>query len=151
MDKKRQVLTYEYTGLPDSIITPVEIFSDVYDEVGSYLANALWDTGAMGSVITPAVAEKLNLDTVDTVEIEGINGTSQAKVTVVSIHFPNGAFINDLRAAVCDMSPGNEMILGMDAIKQMDLTICNGGGNTLFSFAIPPCKNKIDFEKWLDD
>jgi predicted aspartyl protease len=145
MVKKHEALTYRYTGLMDSIVTSVEVFSDVYDEVTSYLTNALWDTGAMGSVIAPTVASKLNLDIVDTVEITGINGTSMAEVTVISVHFPNSAIISDLRVAVCDMSPETEMILGMDAITQLDFAITNGDGQTQFSFVIPPYKDKIDF------
>lgn len=52
MDKSPAALTYTYTSLTDSILTPVELFSDIYDDTTSYLTNALWDTGAMGSVIS---------------------------------------------------------------------------------------------------
>jgi hypothetical protein len=147
MTEKQEALTYRYVDLTDSIETPVEIFSDVYAEITSYLTNALWDTGAMGSVIAPAVVTKLNLDIVDTVEITGINGVSEAEVAVVSVRFPSGAVINDLRVAVCAMSPDTEMILGMDAITQMDLAITNGNKQTQCSFTIPPRKDKIDFTK----
>jgi hypothetical protein len=47
-------------------MTPVKVLSDVYDDAASYLTNALWDTGAMGSVISLEIAAKLNLDIVDT-------------------------------------------------------------------------------------
>ena len=129
----------------DAILTPVELFSDVYDEVTSYLTNALWDTGAMVSVVSPEIAEKLKLDIVDTIQIVGINGESLAEVAVLSIHFPNGAVIEDVRVAICSMSPGNEMIIGMDVITQMDIAITNGGEQTQLSFAIPPFENRIDF------
>jgi predicted aspartyl protease len=147
MDKKHAALTSSYLNLVDAILTPVELFSDVSDELTSYLTNALWDTGAMLSVISPEVVSKLNLDIVDTVEIAGINGESEAEVAIISIRFPNSAVIEDVRAAVCKMTPGNEMIIGMDVITQMDFAITNGGGQTQFSFAIPPFENKIDFSK----
>ena len=86
MDKKYATLTYTYTSLVDAILTPVELFSDVYDEVTSYLTNALWDTGAMVSVVSPEVAVRLKLDIVDTIQIIGINGESLAEVAVISIH-----------------------------------------------------------------
>jgi hypothetical protein len=70
-----------------------------------------------------------------------------AELTVISVHFPSSAIISDLRVAVCDLSPETEMILGMDAITQMDFAITNGNGQTQFSFAIPPRKDKIDFTK----
>jgi hypothetical protein len=103
----------------------------------------------MGSVISPKVAMELNLDIVDTIEIAGINGNSLAKVAVVSVHFPNGAAIKDVRVAICDMFPGNEMIIGMDIISQMDFAITNGGGQTQFSIAIPPFDTRIDFSKMI--
>jgi predicted aspartyl protease len=145
MAKDNKALTYTFTGLVDSILTPIGIFSNVYDEIMSYPTNALWDTGAMFSVVSPAVVAKLNLDIVDTIKIVGINGESLAKVAVASVCFPNKMVINDLRVAVCDLSPGNEMILGMDAITQMDFAITNGNCQTQFSFAIPPFKTRIDF------
>jgi len=147
MDKKHAILTYTYLELVDSILTPVELFSDVYNESASYLTNALWDTGAMLSVISPEVVSKLKLDIVDTIEIAGINAESVAEVAIISIKFPNDAVINDVRVAVCNMSPHNEMIIGMDIIKQMDIAITNGGGQTQLSFAIPPFDNRIDFSK----
>jgi len=150
MDKKHTVLTYTHIGLVDAILTPVELFSDVYDEITSYLTNALWDTGAMVSVISSEIVSKLKLDIMDTIHIAGINGESLAEVAIISIHFPNGAVIEDVRVAICNMSPGNEMIIGMDVITQMDIAITNGGGQTQFSFAIPPFENRIDFAKRQD-
>ena len=145
MDKKYAALTYTYTDLVDAILTPVELFFDVYDEVTSYLTNALWDTGAMISVISPEIVSKLNLDIVDTIQIAGINGESAAEVAIISIRFPNGAVIQDVRVAICTMSPGNEMIIGMDVITKMDIAISNGGQQTQLSFVIPPLDKKIDF------
>ena len=147
MDKKHASLTYTYLELVDAILTPVELYSDVYDDTSSYLTNALWDTGAMLSVISPEVVTKLKLDIVDTIRIVGINGESVAEVAIISIRFPNSAEIKDARVAVCDMTPGNEIIIGMDVITQMDVAITNGGGQTQFSFAVPPFENRIDFAK----
>jgi predicted aspartyl protease len=145
MDKKHTALTYKYPELVDAIFTPVELFCDVYDETASYLTNALWDTGAMLSVISPEIVSKLNLDIVDTIRIAGINGDSIAEVTIVSIRFPNGAVIKDVRVAVCKMSPGDEMIIGMDVITQMDIAITNGNSQTQFSFVTPSFDNRKDF------
>ena len=147
MDKKSSALTYTYTELVDAILTPVELFSDVYDEITRCLTNALWDTGAMISVISPEIVSKLDLVIVDAIQIAGINGVSMAEVAIISIRFPNGAVIQDIRVAICPMSPGNEMIIGMDVITQMDIAITNGGRQTQISFAIPPFEKRIDFTK----
>jgi len=145
MDKKHAVLNYEYNGLVDAIFTPVELFYDVYDDLTSYLTNALWDTGAMLSVISPEIVSKLNLDIVDTIQIAGINGDSIAEVAMVSIRFPNDTLIKDVRVAICKMAPNNEMIIGMDVITQMDIAITNGNSQTQFSFVMPPFENRKDF------
>jgi len=145
---ERATLTYTHTGLVDAILTPVELFSDLYKDITKYSTNALWDTGAMLSVISPEIAKELRLDIVDTIEITGINGESIAEVAVISICFPNSAVIKDVRVAICSMFPGNEMIIGMDVITQMDIAVTNGGRQTQFSFAIPPFEEKIDFCNW---
>ena len=147
MYKKHASLTYTHTELVDAILTPVEAFSDVYNEITSYPTNALWDTGAMIYVISPEIVSKLKLDIVDTVKIAGINTESLAEIAVFSIRFPNDTNIKDVRAAICNMPHGNEMIIGMDVITQMDIAITNGGGQTQFSFAIPPFENRIDFSE----
>jgi hypothetical protein len=140
-------LTYTYNAQVRSVLTPVELFFNTYDEVTSYLTNALWDTGAEMSVISPEVAAKLQLDILDKIGVAGVIGDGLVDTALVSIRFPNGATINDVRAAICNMSPGNELIIGMDAISQMDFAITNGGGQTQLSFAIPPFDERIDFAK----
>jgi len=144
---ERASLTYTYAGLVDEILTPIELFSDLYEEKTNYLTNALWDTGAMVSVISLETVKNLKLDIVDTILITGINGESLEEVAVVSIRFPNDAVIKDIRVAICGMSPEYEMIIGMDVITQLDFAITNGGGQTQLSFAIPPFEEKIDFCK----
>ena len=99
----------------------------------------------MLSVISPEIVSNLKLTIVDTIEIAGINAESEADVAIISIRFPNGVDIKDVRAAICNMPPGNEIIIGMDVITQMDIAITNGGGQTQLSFAIPPFENRLDF------
>jgi len=53
--------------------------------------------------------------------------------------------IKDIRVAICKMAPGNEMIIGMDVITQMDIAITNGNNQTQFSFVTPPFENRKDF------
>jgi len=39
------------------------------------------------------------------------------------------------------------MIIGMDIISLGDFALGNGNNQTLFSFAVPPFQEKIDFSK----
>jgi len=146
MPESHAVLTYRFGRVVDSVITPVEIRAEPGDAAHGCAANALWDTGAMLSAVSHTVADQLNLNVIDTMDIIGINNkVISVDKSLVSVVFPNKTMIQDLCVAVCDFSPGIDIILGMDAITQMDFALCNGGGETLFSFALPPFDEKIDF------
>jgi hypothetical protein len=147
---KHLTLTYNYAGLMRHIKTPIELFSGAYDEKKSRIVNATWDTGATCSVITPKIAQELDLDIVDSVPLWAVNSTHIANVSFVSLRFPNGAIFNDVRVRVCPITPSTDMLLGMDVICQLDFAISNGNGQTLFSFAMPPFKNKVDLSIWHD-
>jgi len=54
---KHATLTYTHTGLVDAILTTVDLFSDVYDELTNYITDALWDTSAILSVTS---SKKIN-------------------------------------------------------------------------------------------
>jgi len=45
------------------------------------------------------------------------------------------------------MASNSEMLIGMDIISLGDFALSNGGDQTLFSFAVPPFLDKIDFSK----
>jgi hypothetical protein len=110
-------------------------------------ANALWDTGASGSVITPGVFSNLHLIPFDKTMVGGVNNQSEADVVKIDVDLPNMDLIKNIDAAVCDMD-GVDMLIGMDIITLGDFAICNARNETLFTFAIPPFDDKIDlFEK----
>ena len=89
MDEKHATLTYIHTGLVDAILTPVELFSDVYDEVTSYLTNALWDTGAMVSVISPENEMIIGMDVITQMDIAITNGRGQTQFSFAILPFEN--------------------------------------------------------------
>jgi hypothetical protein len=115
------------------------------DTGAPFNARAIWDTGAMRSVITPEVVKSLNQPYVDFITVTGVNNVSRAPVVVVSVILPNSIRITGLKAVVCDMRQGIDMLIGMDIISMGDLAISNGGDKTFFSFAIPPFPGRIDF------
>jgi predicted aspartyl protease len=110
----------------------------------SMKARAVWDTGAMRTVITPQAAAALDLAPIETVTVTGVNNISSAPVTIISVILPNSVRVYDLKAVICDMRQGIDLLIGMDIITMGDFVICNGGGKTLFSFAIPSFPNTID-------
>ena len=63
MEEKHATLTYTHSELVDIILMPVEFF-----RCCDKILSALWDTGAMISVMTPDVVLKLGPDIVGTIQ-----------------------------------------------------------------------------------
>jgi predicted aspartyl protease len=139
----------EYSYLPLKLITEAEVFNSSQNQ-NVLKVNALWDTGAMLSAITPEIANKLNLVSVNRIKINGIGGYSIADIVRVSIRLPNLIELNNARISVINLVKDVDMLIGMDIIQLGDFSISNGEGKTLFTFVMPPFKQKTDlYEKAL--
>jgi hypothetical protein len=149
-DHKSNPIAYTYTGKVKSLHTPVELYTGEYTPGKTLVVDALWDTGAMVSVITPDVQQTFRLITKDTMLIKGVNGISKHPVVIISLMFPNGEYITNVRAAVLPLTAPTRILIGMDIIGQMDFAITSGKGFTTFSYAHPPFENKFDFTKWAE-
>ena len=110
-------------------------------------ANALWDTGATMSAITPEIQNKLKVKPVDKKTIAGIHSTQEVDVVLITIELPNRVIKKTIKVAVCNMASNSGMLIGMDIISLGDFALSNGNEQTLFSFAVPPFKDKIDFSR----
>jgi predicted aspartyl protease len=144
---QRFAFKQDNAGHVNSLVTEVEVF---HAPDRSIFIRALWDTGAMGSVITPKIGKALNLTPFNRIRVCGVNNTSIADVVKISVRLPNKVLIDDINVPICDLTPGIDMLIGMDIILSGDFAISNAGGRTLFTFAIPPFENKTDlYEKAL--
>jgi hypothetical protein len=113
----------------------------------SVSTNALWDTGAMMSAITPEIRDKLKAITINRKKIAGIHTAQEVDVVVITLELPNHVVKKSIEVAVCNITSNSEMIIGMDIISLGDFALSNGNNQTLFSFAVPPFREKIDFSK----
>jgi predicted aspartyl protease len=137
----------EYPDLSLRLITEAEIF-EVSLPQKKIRVKALWDTGAMLSAITPEVAQELNLIPFNRMTVNGINNTSIADLTKVSIKLPNLIEVKNTNVIVCNLVKDVDLLIGMDIIRLGDFSISNGEGKTLFTFTMPPLEDKIDlYEK----
>jgi predicted aspartyl protease len=136
----------EYPNLSFRLTNEAYLFK-VSSDVGKdgFKATALWDTGAMRSAITPAMAKSLHLTPIDRVKVNGINNTSMADVVNISIGLPNLVMVKEVDVMVCNLVKDIDLLIGMDIILLGDFSISNGDGKTLFSFVIPPFENKTDY------
>ena len=108
--------------------------------------GAIWDTGAMRSLITPGIASKLNLKPVAKALIDTPSDKNvPSNVYLINIHLPNGATIINVQAL--EGTPNScDMLIGMDVITLGDFTVTNYNEQTMFSFRIPSM-GEIDFTK----
>lgn len=79
-------------------------------------AKALWDTGTSTTVISPAIAEKLNLEPIGGMRMNGLGGVQQSWLTLAYFRFPNGIVAGPFRMAVHEL-PSVDVLIGMDIIS----------------------------------
>lgn len=145
VNKKSPHLAFsiKYRGIAKELTSESEIINPLNNQRKKY--KAIWDTGATHTAITPKVLKELSLIIVDTTTIIGVNSkTEDIQVALFNLLLPLNIEIKNVRGAVCTIGGDADILIGMDIIKFGDLAISNGGGQTLFSFAIPPFENKTD-------
>lgn len=106
--------------------------------------NALWDTGATGSVITRKVVDECDLKPIGIANVHHANGTSTTLVYLVSVFLPNNVCFRSLRVTEGDLAGNIEVLIGMDIIGKGDFAVSNKDGKTAFTFRIPSLE-RIDF------
>jgi predicted aspartyl protease len=139
---------YEYRGLPSQLISDIEVIS-LDDPSMHNIYKGVWDTGATMTMITPKIFSELKLTPIDTTTVHGVNSLMQVPVALVNLILPNKIQVNNIRVSVSEIQ-GIDMLVGMDVIQLGDFSISNLEQKTIFTFAIPPFKNRTDlYEKAL--
>jgi len=125
-------ITQQYRQITNRITTSVKVSSMEYDTCE---ALALWDTGAMKSVITKKISEKLKLVPIDEMTMIGVTG--EAKVNVYAVCVTLNDLEIDIQVLECMDMANFDLLIGMDIISQSDFIIANNNEQTKFSFRIP--------------
>jgi len=150
IDKRYYAFDTEYKKIAREITTPVSIFSSHTSAEGKCVETyAVWDTGATHSVLSPKIVQDLDLFPIDTCIVRGINHDQISDIVIASICITSDLLLTGKRFSVNNI-PGADVLLGMDIITMGDFIINNAEGQTLFSFVIPPFKDKISFSKKAD-
>ncbi|MGH9507325.1 MAG: aspartyl protease family protein [Terriglobales bacterium] len=141
---------FKWSGRTDHIITSVEL-TEAFDLSrpptpipARVQATALWDTGATGSCITPAVADPLRLPQTGLRLVYHGGGTGHAKTYLANIYLPNGVAIAGVELAETPNTPQFGVIIGMNVITLGDFAVTNAGGQTWASFRCPSIEG-IDY------
>ena len=107
--------------------------------------KAIWDTGAVRTVISPKVVADLGLLPRGKVAMYHANGVSYVNSYFVNLLLPNKMEVQILQVMDGNL-PDADILLGMDVIGLGDFALTAPDGNTLFSFS-QPSQYAIDFDK----
>lgn len=159
MNLRVHTLTTKYNGLARDLRIQVEI-SAAFDPSQIDLNNrkslpptekfnAIWDTGATGTVITQEVIDKCGLKPVGRTIVHGANTSAQSDVYLISVFSPSDVIFHKVRVTVGTLVGDYDALIGMDIIAMGDLAITNKGGNTTLSFRFPSieCIDFVDIHK----
>ena len=143
--KEHHAFRIEYQGIVTALIVPCEVFIPEQFRGKEFLF--IWDTGATNSVITQEVVESLGLIQMGNVIAQGVNSTTEVPTYVVDIGLPNNVLVKDVKVTGSTIGGDDAVngLIGMDIIGLGDMAVSNGGGKTLFTFAVPPFENPTDY------
>jgi predicted aspartyl protease len=149
-----RVFTTTYNGLAREIINDCGISTPFDEKISKgqkppkiHPTRALWDTGATGSAITPAVAKLLGLIPSTLANVQHADGISLQNVYYVNIYLPNKVVVPFVKVTECKNVVGKfDIIIGMDIISLGDFAVTNVGKKTTFSFRLPSLTT-VDYVK----
>ena len=125
-----------YSGIVRAIVSEIGIVTGVSGAATEVVrCKALWDTGAVYSVISRNVAAKLGLTSFDSGRAYTAQGSYDTSVYLLDILLPNKMIVKDLRVSDGEFQDF-DFLLGMDVISLGDFTITNRD-ETRFAFRIP--------------
>lgn len=139
--------TCRYNGRSSRLTNEVEVFpphgpSGPLPQGKKY--QALYDTGATHSAISPKVTADLQLPSIGATNVGVGGGTLTTSSHLVNIALPNKVMFSMLRVAQMVLHGGIDVLIGMDVIGSGDFSVTHHNGNTTFSFCCPSRK-EIDF------
>jgi predicted aspartyl protease len=147
---KKDAFTIEYPDISNTLITRCRI-CEAFDPRARSIhptmteVDALWDTGATGTVISKNLAEKLQLKPQGQQKSRNTKGEYITNVYYINIMLPNSVGFAALRVTEGDM-PDFDVLIGMDIIMQGDFAISQSDRKTKFTFQIPSTHD-FDFYK----
>lgn len=131
--------THPYNSVQRSILVNCVVSLPMSkDEENPTLQKALWDTGAMTTCISTALAAGLGLEPTDEVSVVGANN-EPFKAPVYSVKIKMGSFVIPMHQVIGLPMAGSShsVIIGMDIISLGDLAITNYSGRTVITFRTP--------------
>jgi predicted aspartyl protease len=133
--------TVEYAGITDVLVTNCGVSvafkpDDEQQPPPITECKAIWDTGAMKSVVSTRIVDRLGLSPIGKIRVYHANGESLVGQYLVNIILPNQIGCSFLQVTEGNISD-TDVLIGMDIISRGDFAVTAAGGKTKFSFQIP--------------
>lgn len=146
-ETRTKVLTIVYPRRMRTIPTKCEILGRFCDAgiVCANEFNALWDTGADGSVISKVVVSSLGLMPDGKARVCHADGMSVVDTYTVDLRLSSGVVFKNLIVTSGNLMD-TDVLIGMDVISMGDFAITAPEGVTKFSFQVPS-SHDIDFHE----
>jgi hypothetical protein len=144
-----KAFTHDYAGLASALETrcaicgfnPLHPSGTIHQK--TIKLKALWDTGAMASVISTNAVQSLGLKPIGKARVFHANGESTVGTYLINISLPNNIEFSSLLVTEGLLSD-TDVLIGMDIISKGDFAITASGGDTKMSFQVPST-HEIDF------
>jgi len=131
----REVRTPAHVGIPEVFVGLDHKFIDT---------EAIWDTGATGTVIDAQLAARMKLPPTGKALVRHAQGEEEVNTYIIDIALPMRVGFREVR--VVEGRLGNcGLLIGMDIIATGDMSLTHENGNSVFSFRLPPAQNPIDY------
>lgn len=136
------VFTQRSSDIMEAIITECKICPPVDFANGEMPSkvytsqNAMWDTGATNTLISPKIVKALGLKPFGKSGISSANGIVETNTYLVHVGIPSGSVVTNI-LALEDENDDYEVVIGMDIISRGDFAFSNHEGHSTFSFRIP--------------
>ena len=146
--------TINYGGISNKLLTKCFVSAAWLPEEDTAAPSmlefdALWDTGAIASVISRGVATQLELPPEGTSKVFHAQGSELVPNFFVNLGLPNRVTFAGVRVTQ-GILQGFDVLIGMDVINTGDFAVTNRDGMTMLSFQIPSI-NRIDFVEILEE
>jgi predicted aspartyl protease len=149
-----QAFTARFDGRSLRLISEVEIFP-AFDPATTPPSpgkkyQALYDTGATNSAISPRVVDDLQLSSIGARTV-GVGGGSLTTTShLVHIGLPNKVMFGMATVSKMVLLGGIDALIGMDILGMGDFAVTHQDGKTVFSFCVPS-RRHIDFVNEIDN
>lgn len=139
----RHALTVRGVGRLAVLTTPVKI--EVPGSNPEHPFTAIWDTGAMATVITQPVVDQLGLIPIGRTLVNTASANNVATYQyLIDLFLKDDLKIRDVVVTLGILTEHHHCLIGMDVITLGDFSLTNKDGNTCMSFRVPSL-HEIDF------